>query len=63
MKASSFFSTEQQAEILAAVKEAELATSGEVRVHIETSCKEDVLDRAAWVFNKLGLQSATKNLQ
>jgi uncharacterized membrane protein len=56
MKASSFFSTEQQAEILAAVKEAELATSGEVRVHIETSCKEDVLDRAAWVFNKLGMQ-------
>jgi uncharacterized membrane protein len=55
MKASSFFTEEQQAQILAAVKEAELETSGEIRVHIETSCSEDVLDRAAWVFKKLGM--------
>jgi uncharacterized membrane protein len=60
MKASSFFSKEQQAQILAAVKEAELATSGEVRVHIETSCKEDVLDRAAWVFKKLGMHKTVE---
>jgi uncharacterized membrane protein len=60
MKASSFFSKEQQAMILAAVKEAELATSGEVRVHIETSCKEDVLDRAAWVFKKLGMHKTAE---
>ena len=38
MKASSFFTKEQQAQILAAVKEAEKATSGEIRVHIETIC-------------------------
>lgn len=56
MKASSFFTKEQQAQILAAVKEAEKATSGEVRVHIETSCRGDVLDRAAWIFSKLGMQ-------
>jgi len=56
MKASEFFTKEQQAEILAAVKEAEKATSGEIRVHIETHCPEDVLDRAAWIFGKLGMR-------
>ncbi len=53
MKASSFFTKEQQAKILASVKEAETETSGEIRVHIETTFKGDVLDRAAWVFKKL----------
>jgi len=53
MDAATFFSKEQQAEILSSVKEAEKSTSGEIRVHIETSCPEDVLDRAAWIFNKL----------
>jgi uncharacterized membrane protein len=62
MKASSFFAKEQQAQILAAVKEAEKATSGEIRVHIENSCAEDVLDRAAWIFNKLGMhKTADRN--
>ncbi len=55
MNASSFFTKEQQALILASVKEAEKETSGEVRVHIETSLTGDVLDRAAWVFKKLGM--------
>ncbi|MBN2862810.1 MAG: TPM domain-containing protein, partial [Bacteroidales bacterium] len=27
----------------------------EIRVHIETSLSEDVLDRAAWIFNKIGM--------
>ena len=60
MKASTFFTEEQQAKILAAVKEAENETSGEVRVHIETFCKEDVLDRAAWIFKKLGMHSTAE---
>jgi uncharacterized membrane protein len=62
MKASMFFSKEQQAQILAAVKEAELDTSGEIRVHIESSLKDDVLDRAAWLFKKLGMhETAERN--
>jgi uncharacterized membrane protein len=62
MKASSFFSEEQQAQILAAVKEAEKETSGEIRVHIESSLKVDVLDRAAWLFKKLGMhKTAARN--
>lgn len=62
MKASSFFTEEQQAQILASVKEAEKETSGEIRVHIETSFTGDVLDRAAWVFKKLGMdKTADRN--
>jgi len=62
MKASTFFTKEQQAQILASVKEAEKETSGEIRVHIETYCREDVLDRAAWIFKKLGmLKTAERN--
>ena len=60
MKASTFFTKEQQAQILAAVKEAENETSGEIRVHIETSCQEDVLDRAAWIFKKLGMHKTAE---
>jgi uncharacterized membrane protein len=60
MKASNFFSKEQQAQILASVKEAELETSGEIRVHIETSHKGDVLDRAAWLFRKLGMDKTVE---
>jgi len=55
MKASEFFTREQQAQIRAAVKEAEQDTSGEIRVHIETSLSCDVLDRAAWIFKKIGM--------
>ena len=62
MKASTFFSKEQQVQILAAVKEAEMETSGEIRVHIESSLKGDVLDRAAWLFKKLGMhETAERN--
>jgi uncharacterized membrane protein len=60
MKASTFFSKEQQAQILASVKEAELETSGEIRVHIETSLNGDVLDRAAWLFRKMGMDKTAE---
>jgi uncharacterized membrane protein len=60
MKASSFFTKEQQAQILASVREAELETSGEIRVHIETSLKGDLLDRAAWLFRKLGMDKTAE---
>lgn len=51
--AKNFFSREQKQEIRQAILKAELDTSGEIRVHIENSCKEDVMDRAAVVFEKL----------
>ncbi|MCI0522403.1 MAG: TPM domain-containing protein [Bacteroidales bacterium] len=62
MKASSFFTPEQQAVIVRAIAEAEHSTSGEIRVHVETSCKGDILDEAAWLFRKLGMhKTADRN--
>lgn len=55
MKSSQFFNEEQKRLITDAIKEAELNTSGEIRVHIESDCKEDVLDRAAYMFEKLAI--------
>ncbi len=54
--ASTFFTAEQQEEIHQAILNAELDTSGEIRVHIENTCKGDALDRALVVFNKLGME-------
>jgi uncharacterized membrane protein len=51
-----FFSAEEQEEIRMAIKNAELDTSGEIRVHIENSCQGDVLDRAAFLFRHLGME-------
>lgn len=56
-KASSFFSKDEQDQIRSAIKEAEESTSGEIRVHIETWVKGDILDRAAWIFNKIGMDN------
>ena len=48
--------------ITAAVREAELNTSGEIRVHIERKCKGDPLDRAAYIFEKLHMhRTAQRN--
>mgnify|MGYP001810779939 FL=1 len=57
------FSKTDQERIVAAIRNAEMATSGEVRVHIEQSCPEtDVMDRAKQVFAQLGMhQTALKN--
>jgi uncharacterized membrane protein len=44
-----------------AISEAEKATSGEIRVHIETTCKGNVLDRSAWLFNKLGMAKTAEH--
>lgn len=53
MMAETFFTEVQQKQVTDAIKAAELNTSGEIRVHIESNCKEDVLDRAAFIFKKL----------
>jgi uncharacterized membrane protein len=53
--AKNFFNAEQQDDILKAVKQAELNTSGEIRVHIENKCEGNVLSRSAYIFKKLGM--------
>lgn len=50
---STIFSEENNAQIVSSIKEAELNTSGEIRLHIDARCKIDVLDQAAFIFEKL----------
>ncbi len=54
-KAKDFFSKEEKLEIKKAILNAELDTSGEIRVHIENNCKGEVLDRASYLFSKLNM--------
>lgn len=58
--AKDFFTREQADDIKQAIMNAELDTSGEIRVHIDTSCKGDVMDRAVKVFRKLGIEKTEK---
>ena len=44
MATSSFLSDQEQANVLAAISDAESQTSGEIRLHLESRCKGDVLD-------------------
>jgi uncharacterized membrane protein len=60
MDASHFFTKQQQQQIVAAIRSAENETSGEIRVHVDNTCKEDVLDRAAWVFGKLNMHRTAR---
>ncbi|TSA29557.1 MAG: TPM domain-containing protein [Bacteroidetes bacterium] len=53
--AKHFFTDQEQQQILGAIREAELNTSGEIRVHVENQCKSDVLDRAAYLFRQLNM--------
>ena len=46
---------EEDHKIVEAIKQAELNTSGEIKVHIENYCRGDVEQRSLTVFNKLRL--------
>lgn len=41
--------------VVEAIRQAELNTSGEIKVHIENRCKGDVEERSLFVFDKLKL--------
>ncbi|MBC8156057.1 MAG: TPM domain-containing protein [Bacteroidetes bacterium] len=56
MTTKDLFTAEQQQRIIAAIRDAELATSGEIRVHIEATCPDpDPVQRAIQVFGRLGM--------
>jgi len=55
--ARSFFSKEQIEDIKQAILNAELDTSGEIRVHIEKVCDGEVMNRAAYIFGKLNMKN------
>ena len=53
MSPKDFLGKENEKLITKAIENAEHQTSGEIRVHLESKCSEEVLDRAAWLFKKL----------
>jgi len=53
MNVNKFFTNEEKKRIIDAIKDAELETSGEIRLHLESRCKGNVLDRAVSIFKKL----------
>ena len=56
MGVQQYFTEENKLQITNAIRVAEDNTSGEIRVHVEKHCKSDVLDRAAYIFDKLEMQ-------
>ena len=46
---------EEDRRVVEAIKQAELNTSGEIKVHIENHCRGDVEERSLVVFNRLKL--------
>ena len=62
MNVREHFGEEQKLQIENAIRVAESNTSGEIRVHIENHCKGNVLDRAAYIFEKLEMhKTALRN--
>ena len=60
--AKKFITAEEEAAIIDAIASAETQTSGEIRVHIESKCKTDAVDRAVEVFYSLKMeQTQEKN--
>lgn len=49
------FTEQQQKQVQDAIAQAELNTSGEIRVHIDKRCKEEPMKMAIAVFEKLGM--------
>ena len=60
MKAKKFLTTEDEKLVVDAIKRAELNTSGEIRVHIESKCVGNVLERAVTVFNYLDMDETVE---
>ena len=54
------FTKQQKDVMVAAIKQAEKDTSGEIRVHIENRCKINVLDRATDVFAHLNMHKTAQ---
>lgn len=60
MKPSEFLNKKDKELISNAIKNAELNTSGEIRVHLENRCRTNPLDRATYLFEKLAMHKTEK---
>ena len=52
-----FLTAEEEQEVVEAIRQAELKTSGEIRVHLERTCKEEALERAKELFHQLKMDN------
>ncbi len=53
--ARQILNNEEDRRVVEAIRQAELNTSGEIKVHIENHCRGDVEERSLFVFNRLKL--------
>lgn len=51
------FNKTEKKTIVDAITEAELNTSGEIRIHIDKKCKNNPIDKAVKIFEKLGMHN------
>ena len=57
-----FFNEEEKNKILQAIKDAEDNTSGEIRLHLDSKCKGDVLPQGIKIFQRLKMhKTALRN--
>ena len=56
-KVEDFLTAKEEQEIVEAIRIAELNTSGEIRVHIEKTCKGDATNRALDLFHTLKMDN------
>lgn len=57
-----FFSKKEKEQIMAAIQETEMNTSGEIRVHLERKTEKNILEQARNTFEKIGMtQTKEKN--
>ncbi|MDB5228228.1 MAG: hypothetical protein JWN78_2421 [Bacteroidota bacterium] len=54
--AKDFFSENDKDAIVKAIRKVELSTSGEIRVHVDEKCEEDVYEKAIKVFHFLKME-------
>lgn len=56
-----YFTEQRRKHIVDAIREAELNTSGEIRVHVDRHCGGDVMQRALAVFKKLKMEDTRQH--
>lgn len=55
-----FLTVQDEEAIVSAIREAERNTSGEIRVHLESSCAGDAFERAKTVFQELEMHQTDR---
>ena len=53
MNINNFLSKSEKEKILKTIRDAERQTSGEIRVHLDKKCDDNLVDRTVYIFNKL----------